>query len=374
MQNKKIVVISDSFKGTISSLRICELFDNELKNRDDIEPTYIPIADGGEGSLDCISRVLNGCFKNVKVRNLYNKKIKTRFFIDYDNNAYIEAASCVGLSLAKKNNNPGLVTTYGLGEQTKEAILQGCSHIYVFLGGSASNDGGVGLAAALGYKFFNNKNKLFLPTGLTLKDITRINLGTSQDILGIVPITVLSDVRSPFCGPEGAAYKFAPQKGAKEEEVELLDAGLKHLSALIERDLGIDVSNIPGAGAAGGLGGGLVGFASASISSGIDTILNLIDFDKVISDVDLVISGEGKLDEQTLDGKVIDGVAKHCLKMHKPLDLIVGISELSESEVKKMYPCLNHLYETNDKHLPFEEVKDNAEIDYIRKIKELLNE
>lgn len=370
MQNKKIVIASDSFKGTISSLRICELFHNELKNREDIEPTYIPIADGGEGSLDAISHILNGVFVPAKARSLYNRKINTRIFVDINDNAYIEAASCVGLSLAKKKNNPGLVTTYGIGQLIDTAITIGCKHIYVFVGGSASNDGGVGVASALGYKFYNQKGKPFLPTGLTLKDITKIEPSHKPP----VPITVLSDVQSPLYGSEGAAFKFAPQKGASKEEVILLDEGLRHLSEIINRDLGVDISNIPGAGAAGGLGGGLIAFTGASISSGIDTILDLINFDNILIESDLVISGEGKLDKQTFDGKVIDGVAKRCLKANKPLDLIVGVSEIDEDKAKEIYPCLNHLYETNDKHLPFEEVKKTAEADYIRKIKELINE
>ena len=371
MNKKTIVIASDSFKGTLSSLDICELFKEELKNRSDIRPIYLPLADGGEGSLEALMQAIKGKYVDVEVTDLYFNKIKTHFFIDKNNNAYIETASCVGLILAKNDNDPGKVTTFGLGEQILKIRDMGIKNIYVFLGGSASNDGGCGLASALGTKFYNKDNEVFIPTGSTLFDITRIdNSNTPRDL----NIIALSDVKSPFYGEEGAAYKFAKQKGATKEEIESLDKGLRHLSEIIKRDLGIDISNVHGSGAAGGLGGGLIAFANAKILSGIDAILNLIDFNNVIKDADLIISGEGKLDKQTYDGKVIDGVSKRCQLFNKPLALIVGISEISINEIKKSYPCISYLYETNKNHLPFEEVKKTSKRDYSETIRELLFE
>ena len=369
MSRKRIVIASDSFKGTLSSLRICELFKKELEQRD-IEGIYLSIADGGEGSLEAIANVIEGRYIDIKVKDLYFKEINTRFYVDKKNNAYIETASCAGLTLAHKDNNPGLVTTYGLGEQIKFAKEMGCKNIYVFLGASATNDGGVGLGAAIGTKFFDKEDKEFIPTGLTLKDITRIE---KSNFLNDINIYALADVSSPFCGKEGASYKFGPQKGADPETVKLLDAGLHHLFEVIKRDLGIDILDMSGSGAAGGLGGGLVAFCKGKIASGIKTILDLIDFDNVISTADLVVSGEGKLDRQTYDGKVIDGVAKRCLKMNIPLDVIVGISEISLEDMKKAYPCIKHIYETNEKHLPFEEIRGQAEEAYIIQIRRLLD-
>lgn len=369
MPRKRIVIASDSFKGTLSSLRICQLFRQEIKNKD-IEGIYLSIADGGEGSLETIANVIKGRYIDIKVKDLYFKEINTRFYVDKKNNAYIETASCAGLTLAHKDNNPGLVTTYGLGEQMLKAKEMGCKNIYVFLGASATNDGGVGLASAIGTKFFNKDNKEFIPRGLTLKDIVRIERSILLDDLNIY---ALADVSSPLCGLEGASYKFGPQKGADPHTVKLLDDGLHHLSDIIKRDLGIDILEMPGSGAAGGLGGGLVAFCRGKITSGIKTILDLIDFDDVISNADLVISGEGKLDKQTYDGKVIDGIAKRCMKMNKPLDIIVGISEISLEDMKKSYPCVKHIYETNEKHLPFEEIKEQAEEAYITQIRRLLD-
>ena len=372
MSKKKVVIASDSFKGTLSSLQICELFKKEIEKRD-MSGVYLSIADGGEGSIESIAHVLEGKYVKTTVKGLYFQDIDVNFYIDNNNNAYIETASCAGLTIAKEDNNPGVVTTYGLGEQIKEAIDRGCKNIYIFLGASATNDGGVGLAAALGIKFLDSDDKEFIPTGLDLISVKHINNSETIKLLEGINIFALVDVFSPFYGNEGAAYKFAPQKGADPTTVKLLDDGLRHLGEVIKEDLLLDISNIPGAGAAGGLGGGLFAFCDAHISSGISTILNLIDFDDIIANSDLVISGEGKLDKQTLDGKVIDGIAKRCMKMDKPLDLIVGISMIDEKEIKKTYPCIRNIYETNDQHLPFAKVKDNAENDYVKKINILLD-
>lgn len=374
MQTKKIVIASDSFKGTLSSSDICQLFNNEFKTHKNFNPVYVPIADGGEGSLDAVSKSIDGRFVEVEVKDLYFQKLITHFYIDKNNNAYIEAASCVGLGLARNDNDPGLVTTYGLGEQIKEAIRLGVHNIYIFLGGSASNDGGVGLASALGTKFFDKDNNEFIPTGLTLKNIVRIDNLKANELLKKRNIVALCDVKSPLFGIEGAAYKFAPQKGASKEEIKELDDNLRHLSQVINKDLNKDISLVPGSGAAGGLGAGLLAFAHAKIVSGIDALLDLIHFDEIISDADYVISGEGKLDRQTLDGKVIDGIAKRCEKHHKPLIVVVGISEIDLVDAQKTYPAIKILYETNYKHLPFEAVKGTAKEDYIVQIKQLLND
>ncbi|MBO4286188.1 MAG: glycerate kinase [Bacilli bacterium] len=372
MEQKKIVIASDSFKGTLTSLDICCLFHAKTSKINGIFPIFLPIADGGEGSLEAISNATDGRFEILEATNLYFQKMRTRFFVDEDNNAYIETASTVGLTMARKDNNPGLVTTYGLGEQIKKAIDLGIKNIYLFLGGSASNDGGVGLASALGVKFYDENDKPFTPTGLTLKKINRIDNRDALKILEGINLVALSDVASPFYGIEGAAYKFGPQKGATPEQVKELDDNLRYLSDLIKRDLNIDISSTPGAGAAGGLGGGLVGLLNASIKSGINTLLDLIHFDEYIQDADYVISGEGKLDKQTLDGKVIDGVAKRCLKVNKPLIIVVGISELSLEEIKKIYPCVTALYETNKEHLPYEKIKGNAKNDYLKVVDEVI--
>ena len=374
MEQKKIVVASDSFKGTLTSLDICCLFHTKTSKNSSIFPIFLPIADGGEGSLEAISNATDGRFELLEATKLYFQKMRTRFFVDEENNAYIETASVVGLGLARKDNNPGLVTTFGLGEQIKKAIDLGIKNIYLFLGGSASNDGGVGLASALGVKFYDENDKPFIPTGLSLKKIKRIDNKEALKTLEGINLVALSDVASPFYGIEGAAYKFGPQKGATPEQVKELDDNLRYLSDLIKRDLNKDISTTPGSGAAGGLGGGLVGLLNASIKSGINTLLDLIHFDEYIADADYVVSGEGKFDKQTLDGKVIDGVAKRCLKANKPLIIVVGISELSLEEIQKIYPCVTALYETNKEHLPYEKIKGNAKNDYLKVVGQVLED
>ena len=369
MPKQTILVASDSFKGSLSSLDICDLFKGKLKDKD-ISLLSVPIADGGEGSLTSISNIIDGSFVNIEVTDLYFKKRKVQFFITKDD-AYIECASCVGLTQAHRMNNPGKVTTYGLGEQIKKAIELGKKNIYIFLGGSASNDGGAGLASALGVHFFNEHNEIFIPVGLTLKDISKIDTSQSDELIKDIKITVLSDVKSPLYGIEGAAWKFAKQKGATPNEIRELDYGLTHLANIIYKDTGID-PNIPGGGAAGGLGGGIYSLLHGQIKSGISTLLDLIDFDSLIEQADIVVSGEGKLDKQTLDGKVVDGIARSCLKHDKPLYLIVGISNVPHEEIKKIYSCIKYVYETNDKHLPFRLIKWRSKFDYQRKIDRLL--
>lgn len=370
---KKFLVVSDSFKGTLSSLDICHIFQETVKNKPDYEFLYLPVADGGEGSLEAISYVLKGKFINLEVHNLYLEKINVSYFIDDKNNAYIEASSCVGLINAKKDNDPGKVYTVGLGEQILDAINKGIKNINILLGGTASNDAGTGLAYALGAKFYDENNQEFLPNGLTLNKIKHIDLTNVNEIIKDININALCDVYSPFYGQEGASYKFAPQKGASPIETKLLDDNLRYFANIIKKDLNIDLQNIPGTGAAGGLGGGLLSLCKAQIKSGIETILNLMDFDHLLDEIDYVISGEGKLDKQTFNGKLVDGIAKRCLRKNKPLYLIVGSSTLDIDEIKINYPCIKNIYETNEKHLPFENIKNDAENMYQQTINKFLN-
>ena len=371
---KRILVVSDSFKGTLSSQDICSLF-LSYRNRNDLLINALPVADGGEGSLDTISKIVDGRFIDIEVHDLYFRKSYARAFISEDNKAaYLECASTVGMSLANQDNNPGLVTTYGIGEQIKYLINIGIKDIYVFLGGSASNDGGVGASIPLGTKFYKENGETFIPTGLTLKDISRIDNTETQELLENIRIYALNDVKSVFYGDNGAALTFAKQKGATDLEITLLDEGLQHLASIIKRDLNIDVSNIEGSGSAGGLGGGLYSFMKATMLSGVNTILDLMDFDNLIKNVDVVISGEGKLDKQTLEGKLIDGVAKRCQNAYKDLYLIVGISEISLEDLHQKYPVIKGIYETNKEHKPFIEIKDNAKKDYISTMEILLKD
>jgi glycerate kinase len=355
----KIVVASDSFKGTLSSIDICHLFKDELDKYPNIEGVYLPIADGGEGSLEAIAYSLKGRYVSIIAKNPYFQDIKTQYYNDENKSAYIETASCAGLTLIK-DLNPAKTTTYGLGQQVKDAIKNGCHKIYIFLGGSATNDGGCGLFAALGTKFYNGRNKEFIPVGSTLKDIVRIDNSLVDKRLEGIEIIGMCDVDNPMHGPQGAAYIYGPQKGADSKMAVELDKGLEHLANIIKKDLHIDVANIPGAGAAGGIGAGILAYAKGTLKSGIETILEIIAFDNAIEDADYVISGEGRLDEQSFYGKTIKGIAARCQRNNRKLILIVGSSNISFKEAQEKCPCIETIIETNPDHLPFADIKSKA--------------
>jgi len=368
----KIVIASDSFKGTLSSLDICRLWKEELKKYPSITAEYLPIADGGEGSLDAIAYSIKGHYISITVKDPYFKDVDTRYYIDNDNNAYIETASCAGLTLIKELN-PMKTTTYGLGEQTLDAISKGCKKIYIFLGGSATNDGGCGLFAAVGTKFFNKEGAEFIPVGGTLKDIVRIDNLVAQNRLKDIQIIGMCDVTNPLYGPDGAAYVYAPQKGADEKMVIQLDEGLRNLAHIMEKDLRKDVAEIKGSGAAGGLGFGILAFGNGSLESGVETILNLCDFDAKIQDADFVISGEGKFDYQSFNGKVVGGIANRTQKSNKRLILIVGRLDVSVNDAVNRFSSIEKIIETNPKNLSFEIIKDAASEMYRKTIRGFLN-
>ena len=369
----KILIASDSFKGTFSSLDICFLIKKEFSHNSNFEFTCLPIADGGEGSLEAIASNIKGRFISLKTNNPYFRKIKTKYFLDEFNNAYIEVASSAGLNLIK-NLNPLKTSTYGVGEQVLDALKKDAKKIYIFLGGSATNDGGCGLFSALGTKFYNELNEEFIPTGGTLKNITKIDNSLTTKLLKNIEVIGMCDVNNPLYGLNGAAYIYAPQKGATKEDVLKLDEGLKHLDSIIKKDLKKDISLIEGAGAAGGIGASILAFSNGILKKGIEEILNILNFDQLIKDVDYVITGEGKLDKQSFYGKVISGVATHALKHNKNLILLVGSSEITLEEAQTLYPCIKYIFETNPNHLPFNKVKKHAKVMYSQAIHKLLIE
>ena len=237
-----------------------------------------------------------------------------------DGTAVIETASCAGLPLVTGREDPLRATTYGVGQQIRHAVERGCTRVIIGLGGSCTNDCGAGAAAALGTVFRKADGSAFIPTGGTLREVALIEAAHPLP----VPITAMCDIQNPLYGKTGAAYVFAPQKGADDGAVALLDDGLRHMAARIESDLNCTVHTLPGAGAAGGLGAGMFAFCGAKLQSGIETVLETVGFDDMLADADLVISGEGKLDAQSLEGKAVIGIAAHCKKADVPLLAIVG--------------------------------------------------
>lgn len=335
MNMKKIILIPDSFKGTMSSIKICEILKEAVLNHfEQCEVISIPVADGGEGSVDCLLAALGGKKVKVNVSGPYMEKMIAFYgIVDSGKTAVIEMAACAGLPLVEGRKNPLLTTTYGVGELMLAAAKRGCKKIIMCLGGSCTNDLGAGAAAAAGIRFLDENGTSFTPTGGTLHKISAIDTTKKSPLLNNVEIVTMCDIDNPLYGNQGAAYVFAAQKGADKAAQKLLDNGLRHAAEKIEADIGVDVSALHGAGAAGGMGAGLVAFFNSTLQMGIETILDTVNFSKLVCDADFVFTGEGKLDEQSLRGKVVIGVAKRAKEKGVPVIAIVGdyCSDLSKA-------------------------------------------
>ena len=318
-------MIPDSFKGNISSSEICSIMRKSIyAHYPDAEVVSIPVADGGEGSVDCFLAALGGEKVRLFAAGPLFKDVEAFYGILPDGTAIVEMAACAGLPLVEGRLSPGETTTYGMGQVIAHALKSGCKKAIVGLGGSATNDGGAGCAAALGARFFDGSNNPFVPTGLTLHKIERVDLSGLLPRLRETKLVTMCDIDNPLCGANGAAHVFAPQKGADRDMVELLDAGLRHMAHVVRRDLGFDILDMPGAGAAGGMGGGMVAFLGSSLQMGIETVLDAVGFDRLLQGADLVISGEGKIDSQSLGGKVVIGVSRRSKLANVPVVAVVG--------------------------------------------------
>ena len=325
MKLERIVVAPDSFKGTMSAYDVCLAVEHAIRAAaPDAAVTLLPVADGGEGSIDCLLSAVGGEKRNISVSGPFFEPIDSFYAVLPDGAAVVEAAECDGLVLAGDRKSAADATSYGIGETVRAAIESGCEKVILCIGGTASNDGGCGMAAALGVKFFDKSGEEFVPVGRTLCDIDRIDVSPARKFLRGATIEVLCDVDNAFYGKDGAAFVFAPQKGVKEGETEMLDAGMHRLAEIIMRDAGVDVSSLRGAGAAGGIGGGAAAFLGASLSPGIVRILDAVGFDKAACGADLVITGEGKFDAQSAHGKVIFGVTARAARAGVPVAIIAG--------------------------------------------------
>lgn len=324
MQN--FILVPDSFKGTLSAIEVCNIMKSSIKNLyKDANIISVPVADGGEGTVDAFLYALGGEKKSVWVSDVFNEqKILAHYAMLKDDIAIIEMAACAGLPLVKNRLEPDKTTTFGVGELIIDAINSGAKKIILGLGGSATNDGGCGMAAALGVKFKDEQDQEFIPTGGTLSQIYKIDMNNIYSKIKDIEFISMCDVDNPLCGRLGASAVFAPQKGADEDMVKSLDEGLAHLAKIIKRDLHIEVKDIKGAGAAGGLGAGSIAFLQSKLTKGIDVILDTINFDELVSKADIVFTGEGKFDSQSLHGKVVMGVANRSQKYKTPVIVVTG--------------------------------------------------
>ena len=322
---KKAILIPDSFKGTMSSAEICRIMEGAIhKTYPGAEVLGIPVADGGEGSVDAFLTAVGGERIPVTVSGPYFEQVEAFFGMLPGKVAVIEMASAAGLPLVGDARHAEKTTTYGVGELMKAALDAGCEKLIMGLGGSATNDGGCGAAAAMGVRFLDAEGNAFIPVGQTLADIAHVDLSGLDARLAGVELVTMCDIDNPLCGRSGAAHVFAPQKGADAATVELLDAGLAHMAQVVKRDLGRDILDVPGAGAAGGMGGGMIAWFDSRLQMGIETVLDTVGFDALLDGADWVFTGEGKLDGQSLRGKVVIGVARRTKKAGVPLIAVVG--------------------------------------------------
>lgn len=341
---KKVIVASDSFKGSLSSLEVAESAEKAIcEVFPDCEVIKIPVADGGEGTTEALVYAMNGRMASCRVHDPLMNSIRAGYGILGDHKtAVIEMASASGLPLVpKEKRNPLLTTTYGTGELIKDALEKGCRHFLIGIGGSATNDAGTGMLQALGFRFFTNDGKELGQGGQIVEEICYIDDSDSLPELQESTFIIACDVNNPFSGENGAAFVYARQKGADDEMIRRLDNGMKKFAHIIQREKGIDVDNIPGAGAAGGLGGAFIAFLPSQLKPGIEMVLDALHFDERIKGADLIITGEGKLDKQTGMGKTPSGILHAARKQNIPVIAIGG--SIEEVEALNIYGFLSVL-------------------------------
>ena len=323
---KKIVLAPDSFKGTLSSRQVCEEIATAAgRVFPGCQVKAVPVADGGEGSVEAFLTAMGGERKELAVQGPFGEEM-TGFYglVEGGRTAIIEMAACAGLPLAEGRLDPERATTYGVGQLMVDAARSGCKKIILGLGGSCTNDGGCGAAAAAGARFFREDGEAFVPTGGTLGEIAGMDLTGLRRAFAGVEIVAMCDIDNPLYGEAGAAYIFGPQKGADPAMVERLDHNLRALEQVVKQALGVDLAQMPGAGAAGGMGYGMAAFFGAKLQPGIETVLDTVGFDRLLEGADLVFSGEGRLDAQSVRGKVVAGVARRAKAAGVPLVALVG--------------------------------------------------
>ena len=321
----KLLFASDSFKGTLSSQQIIRLLKASAeKIFPGCETVGVPIADGGEGTVEAVITVTGGKYRQVKVHGPLMEETTASYGVFHGDRAVIEMAAASGLPMVPvKKRNPLETTTYGTGELIRDALEQGYRKIAVAIGGSATNDGGMGAMRALGVRFLDQEGRTLEGRGRDLEKVDKIDVSGLHPAVSEAEITVMCDVNNPLTGPDGATYTFGKQKGGTPDILDRLEAGMKQYAGVMRRN-GMDVEQMAGAGAAGGLGAALCGYLHANLKSGIETVLDLMDFDSLLEGTDLVVTGEGRMDWQSAFGKVPSGVGLRCRAKGIPAVAIVG--------------------------------------------------
>ena len=361
----KIVIACDSFKGSCSAIDATKYLEEGLLSyRPDLDVIKVPVADGGEGTVDALLFATGGQRISATVNDPLGRPHTADFGLLPDGSAVLEMAAASGLPLlAAEERDPRITSTYGTGQLIKAALNRGCKKMILGIGGSATNDGGAGMAAALGAKFYDSEGRQLVfdreavsssaPTslgGAALADLARIDVSGLDPRLADCEIIVACDVNNPLCGPTGASAIYGPQKGATSEMVEQLDEALAHYANIVMGDVNsqssqnlavppcAETAELPGAGAAGGLGFGLMAFCNAKIRSGIESVLDMVHFEELVKDADLVITGEGAIDHQTLFGKVPQGVTERA-KSVNPDIAVIGVAGTLGRDYDKAHSC-----------------------------------
>jgi len=321
-----ILIAPDKFKGTLTAIQVCRAIEEGLREwSNDIVLRTLPLADGGEGTLEAFESA-GGKRVKAQVHDPLMRSISASFVLSANGKtACIEMAKASGLWLLSPNEyDPMRTTTFGTGELIRKALEAGASEVLLGIGGSACNDAGTGMMAALGMKFLDEDGRELAPCGASLAKVARVDDSSLMSEARSAVTVALTDVTNPFYGPTGAAHTYGPQKGATAEMVFELDKGLRQVAEVVRRKSGIDLQGIAGTGAGGGIAGGAVAWMNATVRLGVEVIFESLQFDAALDWADVVISGEGKLDHTSLMGKVVNGVAEHSLTRNKPLILICG--------------------------------------------------
>ena len=364
----KIIIAIDSFKGSLSSIEAGEA---AIEGIQEVLPNsqteLIPIADGGEGMLAVMLNTHQGTVHTIQVHNPCMEPINAAYGIAQDSStAFIEMATASGLPLIREDQrNPMRATTLGTGELIIDALEKGCTQFIIGIGGSATNDAGTGMLQALGFQFLDKDHQPLGHGGKILSEIASIDYSNVHPQLKNAHFTIACDVRNPFYGPNGAAYIYARQKGANDAMIAELDKGMNSFAKIIEKETGKDIQNIPGSGAAGGMGGGILAFLNAELKSGADLLLDICEFEKKIQNADIIITGEGRIDKQSLMGKIPGKILQMGLKHNIP---VIAIAGSIEDEPILTEAGFHGVYATKPKEMPLEKAMMQEEA--IRNIRE----
>lgn len=321
-----LVFASDSFKGSLSSQTIAQILTEEAALAfPGCGTASVPVADGGEGTLDAVQSALSGTRRRVNISGPLFAPAQGEYLLLEHHTALIELAQAAGLTMVPPSRrDPRYTTTYGVGELIRDALDQGCTTIYLALGGSVTNDGGIGAMSALGIRFLDERGRELSGVGEDLEQVRHIDRSGLHPKVADTKFIVMSDVTNPLLGRQGATYTFGPQKGADPQVLQQLEQGMDRYARLVSQTTGVSIATVPGGGAAGGMGAACLAFLNAEIRSGIQTVLDLAGFDALLEQADLVITGEGRLDGQSVGGKAVSGIARRCREKGVPVLAIAG--------------------------------------------------